>query len=303
MLNLRTHIFLFLSLFLSSAVNAQYFTLGVQTGFGIGTSNETYGYYSTLRYSNAWGHVVDELGAVTKSLGHGVPVDVEIGYVGGIGLAFGISGGYQHGLATSIDHSAVYYDTEDVRKDTYQGHYYHISPYLGLYRRWKKWGFTVRAYPVFAFVSFRRQADIQLRDESNGTDGDKLLYIREFKGPITVGFKGSFDVEHVFKSGKQALFIGLSYTHLSFSPTSSEVTTHERNNMDELASLDPVDRSTEYSNSHSITYDFNLDNTINWNQAEDKPYKAYRFNVPFDNLAINLGVRFYFGRNPKAVEE
>jgi hypothetical protein len=282
---------------------AQYYTVEAQTGFGIGIPGATYGYYSTLRYSAAWGHVVDELNGVSKSLGQGIPINIELGYTGVTGLSFGISSGYQHGLTTSTKYGTKYYDDEDVREAKHQGRYFHISPYLGMYKRWKRWGFTVRLYPLFALPSFKVTTDIQLPDESNGTKGDHFLYVREFKGPLSVGFKGSFDIEHIFKSEKQAIFFGFNYSHLSFSPKTSEITTYDMNGHDDMSSLTDNNRLAEYSNDQEITYDFNPDGSINWNQDDDKPHKGYKFDVPFDAFAFTIGVRFYFNRPNKALKE
>jgi hypothetical protein len=295
-------VFLFFILLVPEG-QAQYYTIGVQTGFGIGIPGSTYGQYSTLRYSAAWGHVVDELNGVSESLGQGIPVDVEFGYAGISGLSFGISGGYQHGLSTSTTYGTKYYDDEDLREAIYKGQYFHISPYLGMYKRWQRWGFTVKLYPLFALPSFKVTTDVQLPNESNGFKGDHFHYIREFKGPLSIGFRGSFDIEHIFKSERQAIFFGFNYSHLSFSPKTSELTTYEMNGRDDLSSLTDNDRLAEYSNNQEITYDFNPDGSINWNQIDDKPYKAYKFDVPFDAFAITIGVRFYFKRKNNALKE
>ena len=296
MKTIRTCLCIIALSFIATPSSAQYFTIGIQGGFSAGLPDATYWNYSTLRYSNAWGYVVDDIQGLSKSLGRGVPVDIEIGYAGGIGVSFGISAGYQHGLPASISYGIKYYSSEDLRTATFQGRYYHVSPYIGMYRRWKRWGFTAKLHPVFAFASFERKTEVQREPEPNGTDGDRYLFIRKYTGPVTVGFKGSFDIEHVFKSGKQALFFGLSYTHLSFSPKRSGVTTYELNGKDDLASLSTVNREADYSNNQAVTYNFNPDGSINWNQDENQPFKTTRFDIPFDALSFNMGIRFYFRR-------
>lgn len=283
--------------FVSLSTQAQYFSIGVQTGFGIGIPDVTYGQYSTLRYSSAWGYIVDELQGVNKSLGQGVPIDLEFGYSGSTGIAFGLTVGYQHGLNHKTEYGIQYYADKDERSVTYQGRYFHASPYLGLYKRWNKWGFSVRLYPVFAFPSFSTTTNVQLPDNSNGTDGDRFYFLRKYKGPLTVGFKGSFDFEHLINDGKQAVFFGVSYTHLSFSPNSSELTEYEVNGHDKLSQLTTNERYSEYSNNQEVRYNFNPDGSINWNQLPDQPRKAYKFDVPFNNFAFNIGFRLYFNRN------
>lgn len=282
---------------------SQYFTLGLQTGFGIGIPDATYGTYSTLRYSAAWGYVVEELNGSNSSLGQGLPVDIEFGYASGSGITFGVSGGYVYGLKQSVSYGVQYYADKDERTATYKGHFFHASPYLGVYKRWQRWGFSLRAYPLFAFPKFSVTTDIQLPNNPNGTKGDSYQFIREYKGPLTVGFKGSFDIEHIFKSEKQAIFFGISYTHLSFSPNSSEVTTYQVNGHDDIESLSTNDRYSEYSNVQEITYDFNPDGSINWTQHENEPYKNFKFDIPFDNFAFNIGFRLYFNRPSKKTKD
>ncbi|MBI1287963.1 MAG: hypothetical protein GC178_10325 [Flavobacteriales bacterium] len=298
----RTFLTYVLILLSGTSASAQYFSIGVQSGFGIGIPDATHGNYSTLRYSAAWGYVVEKYNATNKSLGQGVPVEIEFGYAGKSGISFGLTGGYLYGLKQSVNYGIEYYADKDERKATYQGHCFYAAAYLGMYKRLKNWGFSLRAYPLFTFPKYLRTTEIQLPDNPNGTAGDNYMFVREYKGPMTVGFKGSFDIEYLLGNGTKAVFFGFSYTHLSFSPSKSEVTTYEKNRHDDISSLTTNERYAEYSNSQEVTYDLNPDGSVNWTQHADQPYKDYKFDVPFDNFAFNLGFRFYFhryGNHPK----
>gem|GEM_PF-3999960 len=145
---------------------------------------------------------------------------------------------------------------------------------------------------MIAFLNVDRTHE-QFTPPLNGQlNGDEYYWRRENDGPVSIGVRCGLEVEYNFLVGA-AVIMGLMYTHLDYSPTSSEVTEYLHNKTEALADLEPIDRYTEYSNEHTLTYTLNTDGTVNWDDDPQKPFKALRFDFPLDNLAVRLGVRYY----------
>ncbi len=290
----KTTLLLALLLLSSSALLAQKFFIGVQSGVNIGLPDAQHSAYHNYRYSAAVSQVKDELESYSNSLGSGLPIDLEFGYTGKSGLSFGLAGGYLHGLKYTIEFGNTYYSSEDKYKHHFSGKYFHISPFLGIYKRWKQVGFSLKVAPLIAFANYKIVTDAELASV-NGLSGDVIYSVRKYEGPVSIGMRANFDVEYLFpKKSNKAIFFGLTYTHLSFSPTSSELVEYQVHGNDELASLTTRNRYSEYSTNQTVSYE--VDGGDNWTRDENEPYKGNRFDIPFDNLAINIGFRIYFNR-------
>jgi hypothetical protein len=271
---------------------AQQWHFAFATGFNIGVPGTTYQHIHNYRYSPAWGYVVDDQKGYGNSLGQGIPFDLEVGRTWRSGIMAGLMFGYSHGLASEHEGMNEYTTGDETFRITTSGRYFHLSPYLGMYKRVKRWGLLARVAPMFAFVDVVGTSN-QFTPPLNGQlNGDEYFWRREYSGPVSVGVKCGFEVEYNFLSGP-AVFVGLMYTHLDYSPTSSEVTEYLHNKNDALADLAPIDRYSEYSNEKTLTYTINSDGTINWDDDPQKPYNGLRFDFPFDNLAVRIGVRYH----------
>lgn len=277
---------------LASPGMAQQWHFAFATGFNIGVPGSTYQHVHNYRYSPAWGYVVDDVQGHDNSLGQGIPFDLEVGRTWRSGIMAGLMGGYALGLAAKYEGMNEYATGDETFSVSFSGHYFHLSPYLGMYRRVKRWGLLARVAPVIGFVDVEATSD-QFTPPLNGQlNGDEYFWRREYSGPVSIGVKCGFEVEYNFLTGP-AVFVGLMYTHLNFSPTRSEVTEYLHNKNDALAELDPIDRYSEYSNEQTHTYTINTDGTINWDDDPQKPYKGLRFSFPFDNLTVRIGVRYH----------
>lgn len=286
---------------ISISCQAQHFSIGIQSGFATGIPDAQHHAYSTYRYSAATSNVVEELESVNSSMGMGVPVNLELGYTTKFGLSFAVAGGYSHGLGFNVIRKDIYDNGEDVYEHTFTGNYFHVSPTIGMLIRVKRIGLSLKAGPSVAFVNYKNEINASILANQNGRT-DEHYWLRSYKGPVTIGAKVNFDVECFLKNERFSLLFGIGYTHLSFSPTSSELEVYQVNRRDNIESLSTNERYAEYENNQTINYPVDIDGNVDWNQNKDEPYQGYRWDVPFDNLAINIGFKVYFGKKAKETD-
>jgi opacity protein-like surface antigen len=260
---------------LSQNVNAQTekgFYVGVNAGYAAnvgGTTNlsETFELFNSTEQADG-----SETFEYTKvGLGKGMNFGITAGYMfnKNIGAELGIN----YLMGGKSEFTETYLDGTNVTKDI-KGKMLQFKPTLVLTAGYSK----INPYAKFGLTFGQASAEATYAS-IQGTN--TFNAVREIEGGMSLGFHSGIGLNYAITS-KLTLFGEILYTGVTFRPETATITSATANGIDVLGLID-----TEFTHTEFVT-DFNT----NEPQNQDLPTKERAVDIPFNNLGLNVGVKF-----------
>ena len=283
-----------ISIFIFQFSNAQKVYVGVNVGYAlplggqISSSNTTSSSFNNFQTGESGRTTTYE--SVNSSLGQGMNFGGVVGYMFNKNIGLELDLNYLMGNQVSIEDKDTYTETDFTGSTTtstenylttISSNQFQVTPTLVVSTGFDKFN----PYAKFGFVmGFGKVVEDYENTASNYASSSMT---QEYSGGLALGFKGSFGAEYALND-KVALFSELNFTSLSYAPKKAEITKYEVDGVDELPNLSTRYKETEFEKEYTNTY------TNGQPSDNDAPSKTTKINLPFNNVGLNLGVKFNF---------
>jgi len=239
-------------------------------------------------YHSSTGTIQEDYQQVITSLGNGYQLSAAAGYQVNNFLSFELEAGYL------LSEDVAFYDDFDFIGQfideidfVYSAQTFSVTPTISA-------RVPDRQFSPFISLGFV-MAFPQLTLTSKGSyqiDEDEM-FVREYQTRLTPGaqIKGGLE----WQMGVQMALVGsVGFTGYTFKPKSSEITKWDVGGRDELGSLTDAQRVSNYSETYTVSYQFDpLTGELVEDEEEliDIVQPAVQF--PFSSVSFGLGIKYY----------
>lgn len=251
-----------------------------------------------LRYNIAASRIIEDRKVVRTSLGQGFGGNAAIGVFVHDNFGFELDATYLKSDKKVVENTLIYYSDEDVYRHEYLGSYFALTPSVVFQAELRGTLIYSRIGSIFAFPSLTRN--------SYGSiwNGDKIHQQFKYSGNVSIGYNVTLGLRLAQLKEGVTLFGEFSFSALNFSPKTRETVAYTYNRIDSMSTLTQSDLLVEYSDDYSLWYTENSNGELVDDVDVDSPLQAGSYQLPFSNLAFNIGVKFdLFARRRGQPEE